>query len=121
MTRPKTTLKLLAAQELATEFYSWTIETVVDRELLYGLLAEAGYYWTGDEWRKRGSFNGRPEFILVGEGFDIESLARMEDTVWCDKCEDHLPTTNLCKHIWWDDRAGQWSTPDDRKRKGAKI
>lgn len=37
--------------------------------------------------------------------------------VYCSECRDHLPgddSYHLCEHVRWCDRAGWWSTPDER-------
>jgi len=34
------------------------------------------------------------------------------EVVYCQECDDHLPTSgDLCEHIWWDDEGGWWSGP----------
>lgn len=39
------------------------------------------------------------------------------DSVWCSVCRDCYPGSdgwNLCKHCWWCDKTGNYSTPDER-------
>lgn len=39
------------------------------------------------------------------------------DAVYCSICRDYFPGTddlNLCKHCWWCDKNGEYSTPSER-------
>lgn len=36
------------------------------------------------------------------------------DAIWCAKHRDFLHEDSPCEHIWWCNRTGTWSTPDDR-------
>lgn len=36
------------------------------------------------------------------------------DAVWCSTCRDCLHEESLCRHTWWCDRTGTYSTPDNR-------
>lgn len=53
--KPKTTLKLMRAERLAAAHFGIPrIETVDQREEVYRLLDEAGWYWSSrQEWVKR--------------------------------------------------------------------
>lgn len=44
----------------------------------------------------------------------LEHNAIHGDAVWCRTCRDFLHEGSLCKHTWWCDRTGTYSTPDDR-------
>ena len=33
---------------------------------------------------------------------------------YCSKCDDHLPTDDLCEHIWWCEKCGEYSIPGSR-------
>lgn len=54
------------------------------------------------------------------EGYPLATLlddTSEGETVYCSKCDDWLPgedTYHPCDHIRWCDRAGWWSTPDER-------
>lgn len=39
-------------------------------------------------------------------------LGSEDDTVYCDICEDHLPSQDLCAHVWWCEEVG-WYVPTD--------
>lgn len=43
----------------------------------------------------------------------IENNSIQGDSVWCDKCNDHLPGEQLCEHCWWCEQIGWYSTPDE--------
>lgn len=52
---------------------------------------------------------------LPGDPFDG---AEESDTVWCDVCEDHLPTENTdspCDHTTWCDLSGWWVSIKDQQ------
>jgi len=54
--KPKTTLKFMKASRLAsTHWRLGEIETTAQRDEMYRLLDEAGYYWSSQnlEWVKR--------------------------------------------------------------------
>lgn len=39
------------------------------------------------------------------------------ESVWCSSCRDCFPGSNdydLCEHVWWCDKTGDYSTPDSR-------
>jgi hypothetical protein len=43
------------------------------------------------------------------------------DVEYCSRCNDHLPTDNLCDHIWYCEKCGVYSTPSERcKHRPAK-
>lgn len=39
-----------------------------------------------------------------------------EDAVYCSECGDSMPATgyDYCEHVWWCDKTGWYSTPDER-------
>lgn len=46
----------------------------------------------------------------------------IEDEVeWCSVCKDHLPTEELCRHIFWCDKCGDYSKPGERCKHGFKY
>ena len=47
----------------------------------------------------------------------LQQNAIESDAVYCGVCRDWLPTSEewrMCKHIWWCDKIGWWSTPNER-------
>jgi hypothetical protein len=38
------------------------------------------------------------------------------DSVWCSTCKDVMPggDCDLCEHVWWCDKTGDYSTPNSR-------
>jgi hypothetical protein len=59
-----------------------------------------------------------PKYFDVKPGEDLldwlETNGIQEDAVWCSTCHDHLPGDQLCRHCWWCDKTGDYSTPDER-------
>ena len=43
----------------------------------------------------------------------IEKHGINDDAVWCSTCRDWVPGHSLCKHTWWCDVTGWYSTPDE--------
>lgn len=68
-----------------------------------------------------GPFEMKKEFVMVGNEFDIWTIAGDANVEYCGKCKSNISTDNLCKHIWWSNKIEWWSTPDDRKRKVLAI
>jgi hypothetical protein len=50
-----------------------------------------------------------------GYGGDLWDWAIQCECEHCSICGDSFPDNDLCEHIYWDDEAGWWSTPDSRK------
>lgn len=44
----------------------------------------------------------------------LERNAIEDETVWCSTCRDRLPERDICRHCWWCDKNGSYSTPDER-------
>ncbi len=47
----------------------------------------------------------------------LQQNALESDGEWCSECRDYIPTCegwNMCDHIWWCEKKGFWSTPDER-------
>ncbi len=47
----------------------------------------------------------------------IFAEAEEGETEYCSTCDDWLPTDDadrICDHIWWCDKKGWWSTPQER-------
>ena len=57
------------------------------------------------------AFNLRPGEDLLSW---MDRNAIHEDAVFCAECRDFLPGDQLCKHCWWCDKTGWYSTPGDR-------
>jgi hypothetical protein len=62
-----------------------------------------------------------PKAIDLREGEDILDWLQNNgiegDSAWCSVCRDCFPGSddwNLCKHCWWCDKTGNYSTPDER-------
>lgn len=62
-----------------------------------------------------------PKTIDLSEGEDLLDWLQTNgiegDAVWCSTCKDFFPGQddyNLCKHCWWCDKTGNYSTPSDR-------
>lgn len=36
------------------------------------------------------------------------------NTVWCSTCDDCMPETDPCRHVWWCEKTTGWSTPSER-------
>lgn len=43
-------------------------------------------------------------------------MASEDEVEYCPRCNDHLPTTNLCAHIWYCEKCGEYSVPGTRCR-----
>ena len=48
------------------------------------------------------------------EGTNPFELGGEAETEFCARCADHLPSDSLCAHIWWCEKCGTFSTPQDR-------
>ena len=86
--------------------------------------------WVGKSKRKTEEIRKRnrtrqlfklPKAIDLNEGEDLLDWLQTNgiegDAVWCSTCRDFFPGTddwNLCKHCWWCDKTGTYSTPNDR-------
>jgi hypothetical protein len=47
----------------------------------------------------------------------MPAVEQMDEGVeWCEICQDTLPCNEPCEHIWWDEEAGEFSTPQERAR-----
>jgi hypothetical protein len=46
----------------------------------------------------------------------LESYERQDESVYCAKCLDDLPSENLCAHCWWCEDVGWYSTPSERSK-----
>ncbi len=59
-----------------------------------------------------------PKAFDLREGEDLiswmETYAIDDDAVWCSECRDYVTGEYLCRHCWWCDRTGWFSTPDER-------
>jgi hypothetical protein len=62
-----------------------------------------------------------PKAFNLQDGEDILDWLRTNgiesESVWCSTCRDCFPGSddwNLCKHCWWCDKTGTYSTPDER-------
>lgn len=59
-----------------------------------------------------------PKHIRTEGGGDLlDWLARNgieQDAVHCSECQDWLPGNELCRHCWWCDKTGWYSTPWER-------
>lgn len=59
-----------------------------------------------------------PADFKLEEGWDyldwLERNGIHGDAVWCAKCRDFMHEESPCRHVWWCDRVGIWSTPDER-------
>jgi hypothetical protein len=44
----------------------------------------------------------------------LEQNGINDEAIWCAACRDWLPGSDLCRHVWWCDRTGAYSTPDER-------
>lgn len=54
------------------------------------------------------------EPVMIGEHFNPFAEACHGDTEYCSRCNDHLPTDSPCTHIWFCDKCGCFSSPQDR-------
>jgi hypothetical protein len=58
------------------------------------------------------------EAEVLQPGWDLldwlEHFAIHGEAVWCSVCHDYYPGEELCKHCWWCDKTGWYSTPDER-------
>lgn len=52
---------------------------------------------------------------------DLWDWAIESQCIGCSACEDILPAFDLCQHVWWDDEAEGWSTPDSRAEEGDQL
>jgi hypothetical protein len=43
----------------------------------------------------------------------MENNAIHDDAVWCSTCRDYFPGEQLCRHCWWCDKTGWYSTPTE--------
>lgn len=43
----------------------------------------------------------------------LESYAIDDEAVYCSECRDYMPGSELCKHCWWCDKTGWYSTPNE--------
>jgi hypothetical protein len=59
-----------------------------------------------------------PRMIDLEPGEDVlawlEREGVEEQAVWCSECHDHIRGDELCKHCWWCDKIGWYSTPSER-------
>lgn len=59
-----------------------------------------------------------PEHIDLRPGEDLldwlENHNVQQDAVWCSECCDHVRGDELCKHCWWCEKNGWYSTPSER-------
>lgn len=65
--------------------------------------------------------NKLPKHIDLQPGQDMLDWLRVNgiesNSVWCSICRDCFPgecSYDLCKHVWWCEKIGDYSTPDDR-------
>lgn len=59
-----------------------------------------------------------PKAFDLRDGEDLfdwlENNAIHDEAVYCSDCRDYLPGEQLCKHCWWCDKTGWYSTPTER-------
>lgn len=59
-----------------------------------------------------------PKHIDLETGEDLYEWmvnhAFEQDAVYCSICRDYFPGDSLCKHCWWCDKQGDYSTPGER-------
>jgi hypothetical protein len=52
------------------------------------------------------------ERIEAPLGDPFEFAVEGEETIWCDRCDDHLPCADLCEHVWWCSTVGDYLGAD---------
>lgn len=59
-----------------------------------------------------------PKAIDLRDGQDLfdwlQDNGINQDAVWCSECRDFVLGDELCKHTWWCEKIGWYSTPADR-------
>lgn len=64
---------------------------------------------------RRWGYDVLPEpAVLPGGIINPFDDAVMDDTEYCSRCKDKLPTERLCSHVWYCEKCGCYSSPGER-------
>lgn len=62
---------------------------------------------------KRISELGYDRVHLDGPPEDLSQTCEEQSCYWCCKCDDMIPSSDLCEHMYWCDNCGVVITPDE--------
>lgn len=62
------------------------------------------------------AFTADPRGLQTGDDILnwLQNNGIEQDAVYCSDCRDFVPGDELCKHCWWCDKTGWYSTPAER-------